>query len=461
MSAEQKTPGSSPGASAEDRERLPRLLGVWSAGAILVGSTIGSGIFRVPSIAAEAGSIGAVAMLWLLGAFIALCGVLTIAELATMFPRPGGIYVFLRETYGPVPAFLFGWTRLLVIQPAALGAIAMIFASYAKAFVPLSDAGVRIIAATLIVTLAAANYRSLRWGASVQNVSTVAKVVALVGLAILLFALGDAASGALRSAPALSSVAWGGFGLALIAIMWTYDGWGDVTYIAGEVRDPGRTLPRALIGGLLVVVAVYLTINAAFLFVLSLDEMAASPLVAADAATRVFGAAGAAAAAALVMLSTFGALNGCIMTGPRTFFAMADDGLFFRRIAAVHHRFRTPHAAITLAALLGIAYVSLRTFEQLTEAFILGIWPFYMLTVTAVLILRRKRPDQPRPYRALGYPVLPLLFLLASGALIGNALIRQPLSTLFGFGIILSGLPVFYLWRGLRRDAGPSEPVSG
>jgi basic amino acid/polyamine antiporter, APA family len=429
-------------------DRLPRALGVWSAGAILVGSTIGSGIFRVPStVAAQAGDVGAIAALWVTGAIVALFGALTLAELAAMYPRSGGIYVYLREAYGPLPAFLFGWTRLLVIQPAVLGAIAMIFAAYVGAFAPLSDAAERVIAASVIIILAAANYRSVRWGAAVQNASTLAKVAALVGLALAAFALGDPAGGAFGPAAGATPIAWGGLGLALIAVLWTYDGWADVTYVAGEVKDPGRTLPRALIGGTLVVVLVYATVNAAYLYVLPIDALAASSLVAADTATRSFGAAGVSAVAALVMLSTFGALNGTLMSGPRVFFALADDGLFFRRIAAVHPRYATPHAAIALAALLGVGYVSIRTFEQLAEAFILGIWPFYVLAVGAVFLLRRRRPDAPRPYRTWGYPGVPIVFLIASAAMLTDALVRQTISTLIGFGIILAGVPVFYLWR--------------
>lgn len=434
-------------------DRLPRTLGVWSAAAVLVGSTIGSGIFRVPStVAAEAGGVAGIALLWAAGALIALFGALTLAELAVMYPRSGGIYVFLREGWGPLPAFLFGWTRLLVIQPAVLGAIAMIFAAYVGAFVPIDDTTERIIAAAVVLLLAAANYRSVRWGAAVQNASTAAKVAALGGLALVAFAFGDPAAGAFAPGAPAGIGTTTGLGLALIAVMWTYDGWADLTYLAGEVRDPERTLPRALLGGTAAVVAVYLLVNAAYLYVLPVDEMAASSLVAADAATRVFGAAGASLVAALVLLSTFGALNGTLMSGPRVFFALADDGLFFRTVGRVHPHFRTPHTAIALAALLGVGYISIRTFEQLAEAFILGIWPFYILAVGAVFRLRHSRPDAPRAYRVPGYPFVPIVFLLASAAMLGNALVRQPVSTLIGFGIIAAGIPVYHIWH--RAGAG-------
>ena len=421
---------------------------------MLVGSTIGSGIFRVPStVAADVGAVGAMMLLWVLGALVALFGALTIAELAALFPRTGGIYVFLREAYGPLPAFLFGWTELLVIRPSALGAIAMLFAEYVQEFLPLTDLHVRMVAAGAIVLLAAANIRSVSWGAAVQNASTAAKVLALVGVALLAFVLGDGTTGALASEPEFTPLSWGGFGVALIAVMWAYDGWADLTFMAGEVRDPGRTLPRALLGGTAAIVVIYLIVNAAYLYVLPADEMAGSVLVAADAARRILGDAGASLIAAMVMLSAFGALNGSTMTGPRIFYAMADDGLFFQPIAAVHPRYQTPWLAIGLAALLGVGYVSIRSFEQLADSFILGIWPFYALAVGAVFLLRRKRPDLERPYRTVGYPVVPAVFLIASVAMLLNSLVEQPGATLFGFGIIASGVPVFYVWRavGARR----------
>lgn len=456
---------SSPGAGADP---LPRRLSVWSTAAVLIGSTIGSGIFRVPSVAAaEAGTLGGVALLWVVGALLTLFGALTVAELAALFPRAGGIYVYLREAFGPFPAFLFGWTRLLVIQPALLGGIALIFAGYAATFLPLTDTHVRLLAVLAILAVAAANYRSLGWGAAIQNLSTVAKVVALVGLALIVFALGDPASGAFgewigegrggagtgTQDPGTPGSSWRGFGIALIAVLWAYDGWADATYVAGEVRDPERSLPRALIGGFLVVVGVYLLLNMAYLWVLPLPKMAASEMVAARAASVVLGGGGAAVVAALVLLSTFGALNGTMMSGPRVFFALGRDGLFFRRIGAVHPRRETPHVAILLATVLGIGYVSIRSFEELAEAFILGLWPFFMLAVLAVFRLRKTRQELRRPYRTWGYPAVPLLFLAVSAAMLLNALLAQPLATLYSFGIIASGTPVYWIWRRRRaRD---------
>ncbi|HEX6751018.1 MAG TPA: amino acid permease [Longimicrobium sp.] len=436
-------------------DRLPRSLGVWSAAAVLVGSTIGSGIFRIVGgengVAARVGTVGAMSLLWVVGALVALMGALAIAELATMFPRSGGIYVFIREGYGPLPAFLFGWTELLVIRPSALGAIAVLFAEYAGRFFGYGDLGTRLVAAGAILLLGLANLRSVKWAAAVQDLSTAAKVLAIAGLAVAAFLLAEPGQGALAGPIDWQPITWAGFGLALVSVMWAYDGWADLTFISGEVKDPARTLPRAIIGGVLAIVAIYIAVNAAYLYVLTVPEMVGSKLVAADTATKVFGAVGSSVVAAMVMLSAFGALNGSMMTGPRIFYAMADDGNFFPQIAAVHPRFKTPYAAILLAVALGIAYVSFRTFEQLADAFILGIWPFYALAVGAVYILRRTRPDHPRPYRTWGYPVVPAVFLLASVGMLLNALISDPVITLICFGVILAGIPVYLIWKGAAR----------
>lgn len=433
-------------------DRLPRRLGVWSAAAVLVGSTIGSGIFRVmggeSGVAARVGTVGAIGLIWIVGAVVALMGALAIAELAAMYPRSGGIYVFLREAYGPLPAFLFGWTELLVIRPSALGAIAVIFAEYANRIFGYGDEAVRWVAAGALALLALANLRSVRWGAAVQNLSTVAKIAGIVGLAVLGFLLGDGSSGALAGPIELEPLSWVGFGLAMVSVMWAYDGWADLTFIAGEVKDPGRTMPRAIIGGVLTVVLVYMAVNLAYLFLLTIPEMTASGLVAASAAQKIFGAAGASVVAAVVMVSTFGATNGSMMTGPRIFYAMAEDGNFFRPIAAVHPRWKTPYAAIALAAGLGITYVLLRSFQELADAFVLGIWPFYALAVGGVYILRRRRPDAERPYRTWGYPVVPAVFLVGSVSMLLNSAINNTRASMVGFGVILLGIPVFYLWKG-------------
>jgi amino acid transporter len=432
-------------------DRLPRSLGVWSAAAVLVGSTIGSGIFRVPgAVAARVGTVGAVTLLWLVGALVALVGALTIAELAGLFPRSGGIYVFIREGFGPLPAFLFGWTELLVIRPSAIGAIAVLFAEYTVRLFHFDPSATRWIAAASVLVIGLANIRSVGWGAVVQNASTAAKTLALVGLALVGFLLGSGADGALSQPIAWSPTSWGGFGLALVSVMWAYDGWADLTFMAGEVKDPDRTLPRALLGGVLAIVAIYLAVNAVYLYLLPMPVMTSSKLVAADTAQRIFGATGESVVSAMVMMSALGALNGSMMTGPRIFYAMAEDGLFFRPVAAVHPRFRTPYLAIALAMVLGIGYLSVQSFEKLADDFILGIWPFYALAVAAVFVLRRRRPDLPRPYRTAGYPITPVIFLLASLGMLANAIADDPKKGALGAGLILLGIPVFFLWKRRR-----------
>ncbi|HEX2077737.1 MAG TPA: amino acid permease [Longimicrobium sp.] len=442
-----------PPAAAAEGDGLPRRLGVWSAAAAAVGLTIGSGIFRVPAtVAAESGSVGAIALVWVLGGVITLCGALTVAELAAAFPRAGGIYVYLREAYGPLAAFLFGWSWFFIRSAASAGTT-LVFVAYLGTFVPLDPVMQRVTAVALIVLVGAANYRSVRLGATIQDASTVAKVLALLVTAAVIFALGQASGGALAAPTFLMGDA-GGIGVALVAALFAYDGWIAATLIAGEVRDPQRALPRALAWGAAIIVVTYLAINAAYLYALPLAELAASRAVAVDAVTRVAGAGGAAVIAALVMLSTFGGLNAGLMTGPRVYYAMAEDGLFFRRVAAVHPRFGTPHVAVGLLVVLTALNASVRTFEQLAEAFVLLLYPFLALTVAAVFVLRRRRPDLPRPYRTAGYPLVPAVFLVGTVAMMVNALIERPSATLLGAGIVAAGVPVYFAWRASARAKG-------
>jgi amino acid transporter len=426
--------------------RLPRRLGAWSTAAVTVGIMIGSGVFRVPAeAAAQTGSAEAMLLVWVVGGIVAMCGALSLAEVAALFPNAGGMYVYLREAYGPLTAFLFGWLYLVII-PTGAGAIALVFAEYLGRLVPMSPSQVRLVASATILLLAAAQYRSVRFGAAIQNVSTGAKVFAILALTATAFLLGAPDAGAWGGGP-LHPVTWSGFGLGLVTVLWAYNGWQDVTCLSGEVRDPGRSLPRALVGGTLAVVAIYLAVNAAYLRVLPLDVMARSPLVASDMAVRLVGPAGAGLVAALVCVSTFGALNAVLMAIPRVFWAMADDGLFFRTVAAVHPRYRTPHMAVSAMAVLSIVYLVFHTFEQLIEAFILASLPFWGLSVASVLVLRRTRPDLPRPYRTPGYPIVPLLFVLAMVALVANSLHQHPEATATSIGAVAAGVPLYYGWR--------------
>jgi amino acid transporter len=436
-------------------ERLPRHLGLGSAIAVLVGSTIGSGIFRVPAgVADRLHDPGPILVAWVVGGLVALFGALTYAELAAAMPRSGGVFAYLLEGFGPLPAFLFGWSELTVIRASALGAISTIFAEYLGYFVHFSPEQVRYTAAAAILFVGTLNYFGVSTAALVMNVTTVAKYGALAALALLTF---TATTGtAAHFTPAFpTGLDLSLMGTALIAIMWTYDGWADLSFMGGEVRNPARTLPLALILGTAGIVLVYLILNVAYIYAVPLPEMAGAKLIAATAAERIplFGLAGGAVVSAIVMLSCFGSLTGSMMTGPRIFFAMADRGLFFSGIARVSPRYRSPSVAIWLATALGVLYVLFNDFQQLADKFILGIWPFYALAVAAVFVLRRTRPDLPRPYRTWGYPVVPILFLLASVAMVLNALWTDPVNTGITFGIILMGVPVYYGWQAWRRKA--------
>jgi basic amino acid/polyamine antiporter, APA family len=445
---------SAPDATSSSPDRLPRRLGFWATTAVMIGTIIGSGIFRVPAtVAVDVGSVAGIAAVWVLGGVIALCGALAIAELAAALPQSGGVFVYLREAYGPAVAFVYGWA-MLFLSPAGTAGLALVFAEYLGTLVPLSPAGVRLVAAGAIVVVAAAGYRSVRGAGAIQSAATVGKVAALTALVVAAFLLGDGDVGALgRGAPAASEARWGGVGLGLVAALWAYNGFQDMVCIAGEVRDPGRVLPRALLVGTAVVISIYLAANAAYLYVLPYAALRASPLVASDAMVRVLGTAGAGAVAAMVMISTFGALNGLVLTQPRVFYAMAAEGLLFAPLARVHPRFGTPHVAVASFALVALACVWSRTFEQLTEAFVLGIWPFLALAAAGVLVLRRTRPDLARPYRTPGYPAVPLVFVAGTLWIVGSALVARPVTTLAGVGLRLLGVPVYLVWRAARRRA--------
>ncbi|HXZ58996.1 MAG TPA: amino acid permease [Steroidobacteraceae bacterium] len=434
-------------------ERMPRSVGLLNAVAVSIGITIGSGIFRVPAtVAGLLHDPGAVILCWLLGGVMALCGALTFAELAAALPRSGGMFAYILEGFGPVPAFLFGWAELTVVRAAALGAIATIFAEYLGYFVPLTAPQVRQVAALTILLVSVLNYVGVRRAAAVLSITTYAKYAAVVALGLL--ALSARGGSVAHFTPLWSgAVPLSLIATALIPVMWTYDGWADLAAIGGEVSNPQQTLPRALIAGSASVALVYLLVNLAFVYVLPLPEMAGSKLIATTVATRIplLAGAGTGLIAGLVMLATFSGLNASLMVGARFFFAMGDRGLLFRAAARVSPRFDTPSVAISICAALGVVYVLQNDFAQLADKFILGIWPFYALTVAAVFVLRRRRPELPRPYRVWGYPFVPAVFLLASAGMVVNALVTDPANTGVTLLIIAAGLPVYWLRGRVAR----------
>ena len=433
---------------------------------MLVGSTIGSGIFRTPAgVAVNVPDVPIFLLAWVLGAVVALCGALTYAELAAAFPRTGGLYVFLREGFGPLAAFLFGWGELVIIRPGAYGAISITSAAYAIRVLhslgltamdqstpvltigPVVIAAEQALAAGLIVLVAAVNWFGIHRGAILQNLSTALKVLALFALVALGFVLG----GGSRAVPGVLSqhapVGLSPFLVAMVAILWAYDGWADLAFVSGEVRDPQRNLPRAIILGTAGVVVLYLGAIIVYLHLIPMNQLAGAQLVAADAAQVLLGPAGVVLVGAAVAVSTFGTLNGSMMTAPRIFFALAEDGLFPKAIARVSEKNGAPTGAIFLAAALGAVFVLIRTFAALAEQFVIGIWPFYALGVAAVFVLRRRRPELERPYRTWGYPVVPALFLLGSVFLLGELSGFSAADVRGGCGIDRGGDP-----RLLRLD---------
>lgn len=432
-------------------DRLARTLGLASAVAVVLGTTIGSGIFRSPAgVAQKVPHAATMLGIWAGGGLISLCGALTLAELAAALPQTGGYYVFLREGWGRPAAFLFGWSQLVLIRASAVGGIALAFADYALRTLGVDPVthglAARGTAIGALAFAATVNVVGIRLGSLIVNVSTAAKFLALVLLAGCAFALGGAhgATPAHLTAAATGPIGAGSIGLALVGVLWAYDGFADVSFIAGEIKNPQRTLPRAIIVGTFAIVAIYMAVNAAYVYVQPVEAVARSPLVAADTMTAIFGPPGAGLVSFFVAISTFGALNAITLASPRVFFAMAEDRLFFPVIARVHPRFKTPYVAVLLTCGLGATLVMSRSFEALTNTFVIAIWPFYALCAAAVYRLRAERPDLPRPYRVVGYPIVPAVFIAAVIWFLVNALITDPMPTAITFAIILAGLPVYF-----------------
>jgi APA family basic amino acid/polyamine antiporter len=439
---------------------LQRRLGVWTSAVTVVGIIIGSGIFRVPgTVAGELGSVGAIALIWVLGGAITLCLAFSLAELSTLFPQPGGIYVYIRATYGPLPAFLFGWTFLL-INPALWAGVAVVCAEYIGHFVPLSAGEQHATAVVMIGAVTWINYRSVRLAALVQSTASSAKALALVMLAAVIFTLGSAADGAFGQQVSFSVPDVGRFGVALVGVLFAYEGVASFCALAGEVRDPGRSLPRALTMGMIATTAIYLLVNAAYLYVLPVDALASSGHAASEAMARAAGPTAASMVAALVVLSTFACLTSTALADPRVLYAMAQDGLFFRSVGVIHPRFETPHAAVLASGLIAAVYASMRTFEQLAATFILGLWPFYALATAGVIVLRIRRPDLDRPYRTPGYPIVPIVFVCATTLVLANSLVEQPAITLANVAVTLLGIPVYFAWRWFGRRSQAQPDVS-
>ena len=448
---------------------LRRAIGLLRATALVVGTIIGASIFVQPSlISGEVPSVPGVLLVWAAAGLLTMIGALVAAELSSAFPRTGGVYVFLREAYSPLVGFLWGWAMFWVMHTGIIAAIAMVFARYTGHFVPLDDLGLRLVAIAAILALSAVNYVGVRTGSAVQATLTLIKVAALVLIVALgaWFAIapepaavaaagsagtpaGMAQNSATGAAPSIIP-SLGAFLTAIVAGLFAFGGWHMVTYSAEETVNPVRTIPRALAIGTLTVTALYIAVNAAYLAVLPLETVTGSTRVAADFADALLGAGGASVMAAVVMLSTLGAITGIILAGPRVYLSMAQDGLLFGWAGAIHPRFRTPHNAIVLQGAWASVLVATGSYRALFTRVIYTEWIFFGLMAASLLILRRRAGYAPA-YRVPGHPVLPLIFVASTAAIVVNQIITDPVDSATGLLLVLAGIPVYHFWAGARR----------
>jgi APA family basic amino acid/polyamine antiporter len=425
---------------------LPRKLSLLDSLAIVVGIVIGGGIFLVPNLVARNLTTStSILSVWIFAGVVSFFGALACAELGAAFPSTGGQYVFLREAFGPLGGFLCGWTMFLVARTAQVAWMAVTLSLYVSYFVPLNAITSKLLGVAAILIFAAINYRGVSGGALVQKSFTFAKVA---GLLIIIGGALFFGKGATVGAPAVEvPFSFTHFGVALIACLLAYDGWVQMSFVAGEIKNPNRNILLALALGVGACIVIYMLANVAYMRVLSIPEIAASDHVGASAAERVLGPAGGSIVALIILTSIIGTINGCFLTSPRIYFAQARDGLFFAKFGEVHPRFQTPAFAIAAQAVWSIVLLLSGTYETLADYAMFALWVFYGLMVLGVILLRRSRPELPRPYRMWGYPVTPLLFLAVTLYFVGNTLITRPGPSLAGLGLIATGVPVYFFWR--------------
>lgn len=434
-------------------DQLRRTLSLRDLIFIVVGTVIGSGIFLTPgAVATAAGSGGMAVLAWIVGGILSLLGALTFAELGASRPHAGGLYVYLRDAFGPLPAFLFGWTMFLVIGSGSLATLGAAFPRYVSVFVPLTPAAAKSVSVLMIAVVALINIRGTRQSADVQGVATAIKAAVLVALAALLLFSG---------AGNLARQDWWpdtftfstltGTVTGMIGVLWAYEGWQYVTFSAGETLDPQKTFGRGIVLGTVILIFIYVVANLGYLAALGVAGVASSQRVASDAASAVLGPWAARALAAVILVSIFSAANGLTLTLPRLFFAMAQDRLFFDRLARVHPRFGTPAAAIVGTALWSAVLVLSGTFEQLLTYVVFMSWLWFALAALAIFAYRRREPDAPRPFRTPGYPVTPILFVASALAIVLNTIVARPTQSLVGLGLTVLGLPAFLWWHRKGR----------
>ena len=452
---------------------LAKGLGPYAAVAVVAGTVIGTAIFLVPSqMLVHVGSPLKVIEVWVFAGVLSLFGALGYAELGGALPQAGGEYVYLREAYGPSAGFLYGWAQLMIAKAASIATIATGFMLYASFFFPglqgvlwhtsfggrghpwiFRLTGVQLGAVLVIILLSGLNVLGVRRSGALQTVFTGAKLAVLVVVIVLGLTIGHGSFAHFTASvprAAGSSVA-SGFLLATVSALWAYDGWNNLSMVAGEVQNPRRNVPLALIAGSLLVLAVYLLANLAYFYVLTPAEAASSMTIAATTARHLLGGGGATLVAVGVLISTFATLNGSILSGSRIPYAQAHDGLFPKALARVHGRFHTPHVALAAQAVVAAAFALTGAYEALYTKAIYSEWIFYALVTVGILILRRRQPDLPRPYRMWGYPIVPVVFVGIALLILGDTLLERPSDALWCLGLLATGVPAYLIWRGISR----------
>jgi len=429
---------------------LKRALTSFDMTMIAIGASVGSGIFLTPALVAGAlPSPLWILGVWLLGGVMALCGALTYAELGAMMPRAGGLYVFLSEAYGGLFGFLFGWAYFLVVNTGSLAALAIAFSTYFGFFVPLSDVGITLVAISGLVLVTVLNVVGVKAGGIFSDVFTVLK---LLGIAVLVFAgLGWGSWNTTDFAQPLTlpeGELWSALALAMVSVLWSYGGWQHATFTASEAVNPQKTVPRALILGAAIITAVYILANLAYMFLMPLPDVASSSRVAADAMTVVLGGFGGAFISLTIFISTFGTSGIYTLTAPRIYYAMARDGVFFKRVAEVHPRFRTPAYSIVFQSTWAIVLILFwGTYESLISYVVFTDWIFFGLAAASVFVFRRRMPNAERPYRTPGYPFTPLFFTGISVWFVLNTFVSKPEESWAGIAFLALGIPVYYFWK--------------
>jgi APA family basic amino acid/polyamine antiporter len=440
---------------ATPQSGLRRILGFRDLTLLIIGTVIGSGIFLVPAtILRDVGNSVALAMgVWLVGGVLSLLGALSYGELSAMKPHAGGLYVYIRDCFGPFPAFLFGWALFLVISSGAVATLAVAFSNYLGEFVALTPWTAKLVSVSVIAIITVLNVRGTRHSSNVVNLTTTIKILALLSMSVALLWLGKTplhlTAGATQRFPAGSLLS--GFGLAMISVLWAYEGWQYATYSAGETVNPKRNFPLAFLTGSAALMFIYLFANLGYLAALGTNGVAGSNRVAATAVATAIHPAIAKLVTITILISIFSAANSVVLTSPRVYYAMARDGLFFKRLAEVHPRFGTPAFAVMVAAAWSAVLAASGTFEQLLTYVVFTSWIFYALACACVFVYRRREPNADRPYRVFGYPFTPLIFVVTACALVVNAMVAQPKRAVTGIGIVLLGAPVYLIWR--RGDA--------